>query len=501
MADFDQASHPAQAGDVIAGKYRIEGVLGTGGMGIVFAATHLHLERLVAVKVMRAELAQFQGAVQRLVLEAKLAARLRSEHVCKVLDVGTLADGAPYVVMEYLEGADLATLLGRGPLPTQVAVDFILEACEALAEAHASHIVHRDLKPENLFVVREIDGTSSIKVLDFGISKQRSISPAASRNLTNPTAALGSPNYMPPEQMRSPKDVDARADIWAIGAILYELLTGRQAFQGETVPEVCAAVMSSQPVPGHELRPDLPRRLVQVIERCLQKDRQDRFVDVSELAAALAPFGSAKAPASLGRIERVLSGAHATTLVNSSLPPRVVPVSRPATPGTRSSTPRSGPPPPEIELSSSTITTGAAVALLGNAQQRRRSLWIASAVLALLAAGLLVAAEHGSAERPLPPKPVVAMAQDRKLTAAAPALDSKPETSAAQAPAQVPTARAGAEKSKSPAAASRHTPRARPLAVSALNAPPPTTATATATPKAAAAVTGAWDPNSFGPRR
>ncbi|HEX6765015.1 MAG TPA: serine/threonine-protein kinase, partial [Polyangiaceae bacterium] len=191
--------------EIVAGKYRIEGVLGTGGMGVVFAATHLDLDRRVAVKVMRAEMVEHPSAVERLVLEAKLAARFKSEHVCKVLDVGTMPDGVPYIVMEYLEGADLASLLAEaGAFDIVTAVDFMLETCEALAEAHSAHIVHRDLKPENLFAAKDLDGSVSIKVLDFGISKQvGAISNSSSRSLTNPSSALGSPYYMAPEQMRS----------------------------------------------------------------------------------------------------------------------------------------------------------------------------------------------------------------------------------------------------------------------------------------------------------
>jgi eukaryotic-like serine/threonine-protein kinase len=298
----------AAVGDVIAGKYRVESTLGTGGMGIVFAATHLDLERLVAVKVMRAEMGEHPGAVERLVLEAKLAARFRSEHVCKVLDVGTLSDGAPYIVMEYLEGADLATLLTeQGAFEVSTAIDFMMQACEALTEAHAAQIVHRDLKPENLFVARLMDGTPSIKVLDFGISKQVG-GRGPSRNLTNPSAALGSPFYMAPEQMRAARDVDARADIWAMGTILFELLTAQQAFAGDTLPEVCANVMNIQPPRVCDLDPELPVALADAIERCLRKDPALRFNDIGELAAALAPFGSAKALASLERIERALTG-------------------------------------------------------------------------------------------------------------------------------------------------------------------------------------------------
>jgi serine/threonine protein kinase len=498
MADLDQPTHPAHPGDVIAGKYRIDGILGTGGMGIVFAATHLHLERLVAVKVMRSELTAFPGAVQRLVLEAKLAGRLRSEHVCKVLDVGTLPDGAPYVVMEYLEGGDLATLLNQeGALPTQTAVDFMLEACEALAEAHASHIVHRDLKPENLFVARMHDETTSIKVLDFGISKQRGVSMAASRNLTNPTAALGSPNYMPPEQMRSPKDVDPRADIWAIGAILYELLTGRQAFSGETVPEVCAAVMGSQPIPAHEFRPDLPRRLVQVVERCLQKDPQDRFADVNELATALGPFGSSKAPTSLARIGRVLSGANAATVPNASMAPQ--------TPSSRPATPRSTSPLLSKELTA-TITTGAAVALLGDSRRRRRPLWIGALAVVLLAAGGFVAEERSKGE-PQPSRLVTAVAQlgpgtlppAQQVPASAAPASPRAAVSATRVtpPSEAASVPVPVERPKVASSSSRRGLRGRPAPAPATAAPaPPPPAS-----KAAAAVTGAWDTASFGPRR
>ena len=494
MADHDQAllpAAPAAPGDVIAGKYRIDGVLGTGGMGIVFAATHLHLERMVAVKVMRAGLGEFPGAVQRLVLEAKLAARLRSEHACKVLDVGTLPDGAPYVVMEHLEGCDLATMLGQqGPFPTATAVDFILEACEALAEAHALQIVHRDLKPENLFVARGLDGTPSIKVLDFGISKQRGPSTSATRNLTNPSAALGSPNYMPPEQMRAPKDVDARADIWAVGAILYEMLTGRQAFSGETVVEVCSAVVGLTPTSALELRPELPRRLVQAVERCLEKDAQDRFADVSELAAALAPFGSAKAPLSLARIERVLSGAHAATVANPSGPSAATPVSRPLTPGTSSVPTRAA---------TATITTGAAVALLGDSQKRRRPVVILALLVLVGVGGAIALSQRGSAPIPVPqlaaalpqetPKPVPSSA------AVAPPLSA--DSATATTPASPP---AVGKRNALPASPARHAAHGRAPAVAAApNAARPPVAPATAKP--ATVATGAWDLNNFGPRR
>lgn len=301
-----EPSVPFQPGEFIADKYRVERLLGAGGMGVVVEATHVDLERKVAVKLIRAELAKEPSVTERLKLEARAAAKIQSEHVGKVLDVGTLPSGAPYIVMEYLEGQDLCQVLEtRGALRVTQAIDYVMQACEALAEAHAAQIVHRDLKPENLFVARQPDGSSIIKVLDFGISKQ--LGGGERRQLTNPSTAVGSPRYMAPEQMQG-GNVDVRADIWSLGAILYECLSNVAAFDSETLPGICAQVLGQEPRQLRDLAPHVPDRLAAVIMRCLIKAREQRFQDVAQLADALAPFGTDRADLSRRRIAALLGG-------------------------------------------------------------------------------------------------------------------------------------------------------------------------------------------------
>jgi serine/threonine-protein kinase len=239
-------------------------------------------------------------ASARFMREARAAGRLTSEHVCRVSDVGRFESGAPYIVMEYLEGYDLGTMLKkRGPLRVTSAVDYVIQACEGLAEAHAQGIVHRDLKPDNLYLSARADGGRIVKVLDFGISK------AAVTGISTQTGdILGSPAYMAPEQMRSTKDVDARADVWSLGVVLYQLVTGRLPFSGDSLPNLCLAVMNDDPAPPGRYREELPDGLAEVIGRCLEKDLERRIRDVGELAAALAPF---TAPGALGSVTRVQS--------------------------------------------------------------------------------------------------------------------------------------------------------------------------------------------------
>jgi serine/threonine protein kinase len=340
--------YPVAAGELIGGKYHIESVLGEGGMGVVFAATHIDLHCPVALKVIRAEFQQQPELIARLMLEARAAAQIRSEHVCRVLDVARLDTGAPYVVMEYLEGKNLGAVLdAKGRLPEKLAVDYVLQACEALAEAHRIGIVHRDLKPENLFLAEFPDGRRAIKVLDFGISKMvgTTVAMASGSRLTNPSSAMGSPHYMAPEQMAAASDVDSRADIWALGAILHQLVTGCFAFDGTSLPAVCAAVLQSDPVPVRDFITDLSPGLEQTILACLVKDRAHRLADVAELANRLAPFGSASATQSVLRISRLMrtnsdtpeSGGNSTgTLVS---PRRLA---TPRTPLPRASGPTTG---------------------------------------------------------------------------------------------------------------------------------------------------------------
>jgi serine/threonine-protein kinase len=274
-----------QVGDVLAEKYEVTRILGMGGMGVVAAAHHRELDRRVALKFMHEEVADEQ-VIDRFLCEARAAARLQSEHVGHVLDVGRRADGVPYLVMEYLEGRDLAQISAqRGPLDVAEVVEYILQACEAMAEAHARGIVHRDLKPRNLFVAMRPDGRPLVKVLDVGISKERLVPVPDVIH-----AALGSPAYMAPEHVRSARAVDPRADIWSLGVILYQLLVGALPFAGATITDVIFRVMIDPAPPLAAARPDLPPGLVAVIERCLEKDRAKRFDSVAALAYELMPF-------------------------------------------------------------------------------------------------------------------------------------------------------------------------------------------------------------------
>jgi serine/threonine-protein kinase len=299
-------------GNVVAGKYRIKSVIGEGGMGTVFAAHHELLDVPVAVKVLSPTMVRTPGVVDRFSREARALARLKSEHVAHVMDVGTLEGGQPYIVMELLEGEDLRQRLARvGPLPVRQAVDYIMQALEAMAHAHGAGIVHRDLKPENLFVTTASDGAEVVKVLDFGIAKlsQATQSPDSSRlrALTTEHTSLGSPHYMAPEQVRDSSQIDHRADLWALGAILYELITGTEAFRGDSVGEIFGAVMHETPTPIEVLRPDAPWELDAAVTCCLTRDPNGRFANVAELANALAPLASDAWSGYADRIEQTLA--------------------------------------------------------------------------------------------------------------------------------------------------------------------------------------------------
>jgi eukaryotic-like serine/threonine-protein kinase len=308
-------------GTPLDGKYVIEGVLGVGGMGVVLAAKHLDLDRPVAIKVLRAELAGEERIVERLLREGRAAARIKSRHVAQVIDVGRLESGAPYVVMERLDGCGFDQLLrAKGPLSLADAVDAIVETCEALNEAHADGIVHRDLKPGNLFHVEDSDGSKLVKLLDFGISKN--VGTRRSLALTDPHLALGSPNYMAPEQIKAADDVDARADIWALGAILYELVSGRQVFDAADMNVLQAKILLEEHCPLRAVRPDMPSAIERIVRRCLMKNRDARYPDVQALASDLAPYGTER---SLRAAQRIMRSA-ASAERSDSLPPSSRPV-------------------------------------------------------------------------------------------------------------------------------------------------------------------------------
>jgi eukaryotic-like serine/threonine-protein kinase len=277
-------------GEILAGKYRVEKVLGVGGMGVVVAARHIDLDEKVAIKFLLPTMLTDGAAVARFQREAKAAVRIKSEHVARVFDVGRLPNGAPYMVMEFLEGSDLAALLAQhGAMPLAQAVDFILQACVAVADAHALGIIHRDLKPANLFCIRRSDGQLSIKVLDFGISKLAEAD-GSGMSFTQTNAMMGSPLYMSPEQFRSSKNVDARTDIWALGAILFELVTGQTPFTAGSVPELAVRIATERAPSATQVNPQVPPALAAIIARCLEREQEQRPRNVANLAVALAPF-------------------------------------------------------------------------------------------------------------------------------------------------------------------------------------------------------------------
>jgi serine/threonine-protein kinase len=303
---------------VVAGKYRVESSIGAGGMGVVLGATDTTLGRPVAIKVLAPAKAAREDAVQRFLREARAAASIQSEHVVRVFEVDTTPTTGPFIVMEHLRGADLAhTLAARGALPFDEAVDCVLQACEALAEAHGRGIVHRDLKPQNLFLTQRPDGSPCLKVLDFGISKAVD---EQAPNLTSTDTVMGTPLYMSPEQVRSLKNVDSRSDIWALGSILFELVTVSPIFQAPSATALCAMIAMDPPIPLRAKRPDAPPELEAIILRCLHKDPAGRFQDVAQLAHALAPYASERGRAYVDRIARVVAGAPAPLVSGSSAP-------------------------------------------------------------------------------------------------------------------------------------------------------------------------------------
>ena len=279
-------------GTLIAGKYRVEGVIGSGGMGIILAATHDILERRVAIKLLPVQAAQDPEHLARFRREAKALASVKSEHVVHVLDFGTLETGAPFIVMERLEGTLLSDVLKtRGKLPVDEAVDYVIQAAEGVAEAHGLGIVHRDLKPANLFVT-EGKGGAEIKVFDFGASKLTAECSLHAKEgaVTMATSLIGSPRYMAPEQLKSALDVDQRVDVYALGATLHELLSGEPLFSAETLAQIFTKVLWDPPPSLASFRDDLPIGLEAVVLRALAKAKEERFQSLDAFVTALAPF-------------------------------------------------------------------------------------------------------------------------------------------------------------------------------------------------------------------
>ena len=426
----DNIAAPVRVGEVVADKYLIEQTLGVGGMGVVVAARDQLLDRRVAIKFLLPKLAGSDTAVQRFTREARAATRVTSEHVVRLLEIEKLPSGTPFFVMEYLEGSDLRALLReQGPLSPSLAVDYVLQALQAVAEGHVKGIVHRDIKPGNLFLTARADGTALIKVLDFGIAKTLESDAAESTALTSSDdVRLGSPAYMPPEQLQNPRDVDKRSDIWSLGATLYELLCARPPFVGPGYLELASRILSQPPIPlsEQEVPSTLPNGLEQVLKKCLEKDRNARYANAAELAAALAPFGTADAQVSLGRVTGMFASSSSIPALTRSVAHD--PASCTAT--------------LEVPVEAAPQTDGrrtsniSAVASTPAPRPGRSWLVLAAAALGILAVlalrGPAPVAPHGSAVATPPAEPVSV------VPAAAPALPVAPLVPATAAPTTVP---------------------------------------------------------------
>jgi len=451
-------------GTVLGGKYRVDRVLGEGGMGVVAAATHVDLGSRVAVKFLLRHALENQDIVARFEREARSTASLQSDHVVNVTDVGRFDDGAPYMVMELLSGCDLASGLVRagGKLSVAEAIAYASQACVGLGDAHDAGIVHRDVKPSNLFLHSRKDKRVVVKVVDFGIAKDIA---ATNTSLTQASSMMGSPKYMSPEQLRDSKSVDARSDVWSLGVVLFEMLAGRTPFEAESMAVLHADILGSRAPSLLDLRPEIPPALDAIVQRCLEKDPAARFGNMRELGAALAQIAmvtSAVEPSFVLTSERILKATDPTpatgfdaTAIAEATPAHV-------TPGARGH----GPTPVSLgsPTGASTVADGAPAAAGARTSRAVPMAIVAAAALVALAVGLKPASAP-----PAPPAPPPAPA--------APALPA-PETAPALAPAPV-----AAPAPTAPTAATA------PAAAVAAVAPPDDAGTAakTAAPKAAAA--------------
>jgi eukaryotic-like serine/threonine-protein kinase len=475
---------PVQVGAVVDDKYRIDAFLGSGAMSVVALAHHLELEQPVAIKFLRAQGFDPEQTAQRFKREARAGARIQSEHVVRVLDVGALPGGCPYIVMEYLKGQDLGRELAeRGRLSATEAAGYMLEACEALAEAHAVGIVHRDLKPENLFLAERGGGTRTLKLLDFGISKSAMGSSLTDLALTRTATFMGSPLYMSPEQMRSPRNVDARSDIWSLGAILYEVLSGRLPFNAESIPELCLSVISDEPPPLSTLVPDVPPGLEEVVRRCLEKDRDRRYATVAELAVALGPFAPREA-STAERTRRILELPSAALEPRAQQHERSARVSRlvapPSTPSHDSLVPLS-------RRRGEHVTTSSPAA----ASATRRAPLFGAAAIVLLGAGWWLL--RGQAVEPAVTASAAATPTDEQPAApiAPEPIAAETKTSlAVEAPAPPPSASAHGGKKGEQARVRARPASVKGAAASSTRAPSP----------AGSSAPNAWDPSAFGGR-
>jgi eukaryotic-like serine/threonine-protein kinase len=454
-----------QVGDVIAGRYVVERVLGQGGMGVVLAARHQQLGELVAIKLLRPTATKGADANARLLREARATHIIKSEHVVRVMDAGTLDSGAPYIMMEYLDGSDLGDVLrSRGPLPIPEAVDYVLQACEAIAEAHARGIIHRDLKPSNLLLTQRADGSSLIKVLDFGISKAVATGDATGsgsqppESLTATHAVFGSPAYMSPEQVRSAKRVDERTDVWALGVVLHELLAGVTPFAAESVPAILAAVVADAPPSLRAARPEVPEGLARTVTWCLVKDVNARCQSVADLAAALAVYAPAESGPSISRIARLAQTTGPQMRRSGSFAPPVAVAAQAAAETVKA------------------VTTSHGDSIRPRSGSRGPALWTLAVAAVAVAGAAVIYVARGS--RPPPPATSVGLVAPAPPPAAISAPISLPpsESTQVEAPETSPSVSAStSSRPRAPAAvpAAAPAPHASASARNAASATPP----------------------------
>ncbi|NUP12246.1 MAG: protein kinase [Polyangiaceae bacterium] len=492
-------SLPVQPGMVIAGKYRVERFLAAGGMGAVLRAHHEILDKPVAIKIIRPELATRTELAQRFLREARAAAKISSDYVARVTDVDLLDGKTPYMVMDFLDGEDLHdAMVAQGKMPVGLAVDIVLQALMGLDAAHAKGVVHRDLKPSNLFLERRDDGSRRVKLLDFGISKviegegDDGLKAGAT---TSAGQMLGTPRYMSPEQVTSAKSVDHRTDLWAIGVILYEMLTGTYPFDGSSSGQILANILTTSVPPLRERREDASLELEAVLSRCLAKDRSDRFPGVRTMMAALAPFASKRMRALVAEYEEVAGDPIATmkspdavrsppTPVSGgepvdSAPTRLASVAMkkteaagPPTPAVRTHVSAEGPPASKSSVPAPAHSTETSMSVV---ESSPRGTPMRKAIAALVAVVALGVGVYFVVRQPdKPPQDVGASARGAETTASSRTDQTTAATGHAPTPSVEAIGTAALTAPEAPATAS-----AQPVASA-----PSTTASATPTPTA-----------------
>jgi serine/threonine-protein kinase len=438
--------YTARPGDVLASRYVVEQPPIRSSNVLVFQVRHADLGQRFTLKCLLPEASVDPDAVARFLRGARAAIHLTSEHTARTVDAGRFSSNVPYIVSEALTGCDLReTLRVRGVLAPNEAVDLVLQACEALAEAHANGLVHRNLSLSTLFATRRPGGTSFVKVLDFGVADVFAPEPARNdtllqfaRSSNSAAAAIQSLECYSPEQIRSSKEIDARTDIWALGAILHELLAGSPVFQAPTVPALLAAIAADPPVPITSIRSDVPGGLETVVLRCLEKERSARYPSVADFAVALRSFATPEAKASIERITRTLAQSRST----------VAPVGNAALvhvgPAAAYSELPPAPPAPAPANSSTTLLLVAAIVALGQVGGMVAAVFVADRNSARQVAGTMVTDVSRAQPAPEGPHAGSAASAPGGVAALGPAQPVAPTAPVAQGPAPASSAGTGA---------------------------------------------------------